>query len=342
MYKHFIELTDKTGIIQFSKGSRPDIKSGYTIDDNARALIIALGMKGNSRIELAKTYSRYMKEAQLENGVWQNLKINGKFSSALNSEDSMGRGVLAASFATNCEIDEVRHLAKIMLQKSIPSAVHLTSPRASSYVLLCLCNLLQVYNNANNTHISQYARKISQRLINLYEQNHTQDWHWYENILTYCNALMPHALFAYYIVSSNKKALQVAVDSLNFLTDTLFKPGYLSIVGNRGWWKKGQKIPPFDQQPVDACSIALACIQGYIATQKSELCEMAKLAYEWYLGKNINKVSVINEKTQGCHDALTPYGVNLNQGAEAIISYLMAHQIIYNDGAKSKTIIPTV
>ena len=67
MYKHFIELTDKTGIIQFSKGSRPDIKSGYTIDDNARALIIALGMKGNSRIELAKTYSRYMKEAQLEN-----------------------------------------------------------------------------------------------------------------------------------------------------------------------------------------------------------------------------------------------------------------------------------
>ena len=42
MYKHFIELTDKTGIIQFSKGPRPDIKSGYTIDDNARALIIAL------------------------------------------------------------------------------------------------------------------------------------------------------------------------------------------------------------------------------------------------------------------------------------------------------------
>jgi hypothetical protein len=32
-------MTTDTGIIQFSKINQPDIKSGYTLDDNARALV---------------------------------------------------------------------------------------------------------------------------------------------------------------------------------------------------------------------------------------------------------------------------------------------------------------
>ncbi len=36
---HLKQMTTQTGIIQFSKVNRPDIKTGYTLDDNARAMV---------------------------------------------------------------------------------------------------------------------------------------------------------------------------------------------------------------------------------------------------------------------------------------------------------------
>src|SRR4030042_1828760 len=38
---HLAKLTDNFGVIQFAKLTEPDISSGYTLDDNARALIVA-------------------------------------------------------------------------------------------------------------------------------------------------------------------------------------------------------------------------------------------------------------------------------------------------------------
>ena len=37
---HLAKLTDNFGIIQFAKLTEPDLSSGYTLDDNARALIV--------------------------------------------------------------------------------------------------------------------------------------------------------------------------------------------------------------------------------------------------------------------------------------------------------------
>jgi hypothetical protein len=340
MYRHLIKMTDSIGIMQFSRISWPLIESGYTVDDNARALIVAMGMEGNERERLIKIYSGFLKDAQSHTGEWQNLKVNGRFSSMINSEDSMGRGLLAASYAANCGIYATECTAKKMLEKALPKAMRLRSPRAMAYVLLGFVNLI---DSMGMLDLIPKTQEIAERLIGLYDINRGRSWLWFEDSLTYCNALLPHSLFGFYTVSGDERALMVARDTLDFLTESLFQKGYLNIIGNRGWWQKQNDIPPYDQQPVDAASIVLACLQAFLITREMEYITKAQMAYEWYFGRNINNIPLYNYRTQGCHDALVPEGVNLNQGAEAVISFLLAHQMLENViEQRYKKLIPAV
>lgn len=118
----------------------------------------------------------------------------------------------------------------------------------------------------------------------------------------------------------------MAEDSLGFLSDQLFAGGYLNIVGNRGWYLRGGNIPFYDQQPVDACSVTLACLAAFEATGKKDYLSMAETARAWYWGKNINQVPLYNPETGGCYDGLIPDGININQGAEALVSLLLTEQ----------------
>lgn len=333
-------MTDSTGILQFCNLSKPLFESGYTVDDNARALIVAIGMEQIEREKLIRTYVKFLQDAQTADGSWQNLKVNDKYYTVINSEDSIGRGVLAASFAFGCDIIEAQKVAEKMLKKVLPKAVSLSSPRAMSYVLLGMVNLIDSLGKVN---LMPQTKYLADRLIRLYNISHSRGWHWFEDKLTYCNALLPHALFGFYTVSGDIKALTVAKNTLNFLTDSLFQQGYLNIVGNQGWWSKKSQIPPYDQQPVDAASVALACLQAFVTTGDREYITKAQIAYDWYWGNNINNLPLYNKETQGCHDALVPDGVNLNQGAEAVISFLMAHQVLQDVKEKKQGIlIPAV
>lgn len=341
MYGHFKRMTDSTGIIQFSDKSDPVIESGYTVDDNARALIVAIGMEEMERERLIKTYTKFLQEAQNPDGTWQNLKVFDKYYTVINSEDSIGRGVLAASFAASCSITETQKAAKQMLKRVMPKALQVNSPRAIAYVLLGIVKMIVSLENIN---IIPQGKYLAYKLLKHYELNRGTNWHWFEDRLTYCNAVLPHALFSYYAVCQDEKVLTVAKNTLSFLTDSLFQKGYLNIVGNQGWWIKKSHIPPYDQQPVDAASVVLACLQAYVVTGEKGYIEMSQMAYDWYWGKNINKLPLYNEKTQGCHDALVPDGVNLNQGAEAVISFLMAHQVLHDIKTKGQQelLIPAV
>ncbi|MCG0275294.1 MAG: hypothetical protein L5655_03890 [Thermosediminibacteraceae bacterium] len=341
MYNHLVRMTDSTGIIQFSEKGRPLKSSGYTVDDNARALLVAMNMKDKVRERLSKIYTSFLEEAQDESGYWNNLKIEDQFVPVINSEDCIGRAFMAASFAMGCDMEDIKQASERMIKKSLEKVLNVEAPRAIAYVLLGLVYLID--NFKVYSELYQAAKKMAYKLVKLYEENYTKSWHWFEDKLTYCNALLPHSLFSYYAISGDKRVLEVAQSTLRFLTDALFKRGYLNIVGNRGWWKKEEKIPLYDQQPVDAASIILACLQAFLSTGEKEYFFKAKVAYDWYWGKNINEIPLINRETQGCHDALTPDGVNQNQGAEAIVSFLLAHQILEKiDEKKEMVLIPAV
>ncbi|HHV76880.1 MAG TPA: hypothetical protein GXX39_05905 [Syntrophothermus lipocalidus] len=324
-YRHVKTMTDENGIIQFSVNGVPDISSGYTVDDNARALLVALSMEEEDRKKYALTYTRFLYSAQREDGTWCNWKIGQKFIPDIDSEDSIGRAFLACSVAAQCDIEEVHRLSMEMVMKALPNLNKLSFPRSVAYGLVGISfgiNVLPGYR----AYVELVAKEYCQSLISLYMSHRGPGWNWFENKLTYCNAILPHALFAYYRMSGDKKALRVAEDTMWFLGGTVFKEGFLDIVGNKGWWVRGCEMPLYDQQPVDACSIALAAMEAYQITGRDDYLWMADLARAWYWGKNRNRISLYNIKTGGCHDALTEYGINGNQGAEAVVSFLLTEQ----------------
>lgn len=326
-FKHLGKMTDDIGIIQFAKYDIPLKKSGYTVDDNARALLVALNMNTEGR-KFAKTYMDFLKSAQRSDGSFVNLKIEDAFFTTIDSEDSIGRAFLACCYAlcSGNASDNVKSKAKTVLEKALPAISGFSSLRAIAYSLIGLTFLIS--NGYTHPDIYKLANDIASQLKKAYSNNETKDWKWFEEYLTYCNAVLPHSLFSYYTISNDRSSLDIAEESLGFLTDSLLKNGYLSIVGNKGWWQKNGSLPDFDQQPVDAASIILACVQGYTATGKKEYISKANISYNWYWGKNIHGLLLYNEKSGGCHDALVYDGLNMNQGAEALVSFLLTYQIM--------------
>jgi len=53
-------------------------------------------------------------------------------------------------------------------------------------------------------------------------------------------------------------------------------------------------------------------------------------AFNWFLGKNRLNQIIYNPSNGGCYDGLEEANINLNQGAESTISYLMARLTIEN------------
>ncbi|MEN6328552.1 MAG: hypothetical protein ABFD18_20385 [Syntrophomonas sp.] len=323
--RHMLNMTGEAGILQFSYSDKPDPGSGYTLDDNARALIVALHMENT--YEYAQRYSRYLSLAQQTNGSWSNILLNGHYYSTFDSEDSIGRAILACSLAVDGPWPDITQNSLVILQKQLPQVLSFRSPRAVAYILIALC---QGQVPLSDKQRLSFISNLLDKLINCYSICNGPNWHWFENYLTYCNGILPQAMFAVYSATGDKKALKTGHDSLNFLNSVLFKQDYLNIIGNQGWLPRGGQAAGFDQQPVDAASTAFANLEAYRAIGEVEYLELALLAYQWYRGRNIHGISLYDHDTGGCYDALTPDGVNLNQGAEAVISLLLTNILMKN------------
>ena len=80
----------------------------------------------------------------------------------------------------------------------------------------------------------------------------------------------------------------------------------------------------FDQQPIEAHATVSACIEAYHATEDPAWLQEARLAFEWFLGGNDLGLDLYDAKTGGCCDGLQEDRVNLNQGAESTLAFLLA------------------
>ncbi|MFH1661669.1 MAG: hypothetical protein ABIA02_01045 [Candidatus Falkowbacteria bacterium] len=144
--------------------------------------------------------------------------------------------------------------------------------------------------------------------------------------MTYANYKIPESLFRVYKASGDDKYLKVAEDSLKFLIGVTFENDYFSPIGQDGWYYRDGKRAYFDQQPEDASSAVESLVSAYEAT--GEYKEEAKLAFDWFLGKNHLNQMIYDESTGGCYDGLGQHSLNFNQGAESTISYFLARLAI--------------
>jgi len=327
---HLKTLTDKFGCIQFSELSVPDRSSGYTVDDNARALIVASLHKklfnSEESLELAKIYLNFLEKSQDENGVFKNTFKKMDEGEEMYSEDAFGRAIWALGYAFN-KIDdvEVTEKAKNLFDSSFSKISRLSSPRAKAYAIN---GLYYFYKKYGDEKIKLKIKEFADFLVGLYKKESSENWQWFEKYLTYSNSKLPEALFLAYEITKNKEYMKIAEKTFEFLSKLMFIDNELSPIGQNGWYNRNGKRAFFDQQPIDAASIVQTCLIAYSITGNKKYYEKSVLAFNWFLGKNHLKQMLYNETTGGCYDGLGKESINLNQGAESTISYLMARLML--------------
>ena len=320
-------LTDDTGVFQHAKYSVPRRNEGYTTDDNARALIVCARhhcLKKNSRVaRLANVYLAFLHYMQKPEGSFHNyLSYERGYLDVDGSDDSLGRALWSFGCVMNSNLpNDLRLVSKDIFDKGLPFVWKSTSLRCYAHTILGLCEYYRAYPD-NNLKLS--IEKLADNLIEQYQFETRDDWHWFEQHLTYDNARLPEALFEAYAIVDKQRYLDVAKASMAFQTNTQMVNGKFVPIGNNGWYKRGGERAFYDQQPLEACAMAEASIDAFYATKDKNYLKIADTAFQWFLGKNTNKAMMYNPVTSGCFDGITPGKINLNQGAESSISYLMA------------------
>lgn len=328
---HLMRMTDSTGIYQHAIYSLPDFHHGYCTDDNARALIATvllegLELEGPELHRLAERYASFMQYAfEPEAKRFRNfMGYNRHWLEREGSEDSQGRALWA--LGTCAGRSKHRHLqawAAQMFERALPAIIELKSPRTWAYTLL---GIYEYFRRLSGDRIASQARDmLTQRLIDLFDKTATEEWPWFETSLSYANALLSHVLILSGRWTENQQAFDIGLRSLRWLVAIQKAPhGHFRPIGSEGFYVRGEKRADFDQQPIEAHSTISACLEAYRSTNDATWHEEARIAFEWFLGRNDLGLSLYDSKTGGCCDGLHVDRVNQNQGAESTLAYLIA------------------
>jgi len=326
---HINRLTDDTGIIQHAKFGIPNLKEGYCLDDNARALLMVLmayrQMKDNRALELSPIYLSYIHYMQNVDGTFRNfLSFNRNFLDEIGSEDSFGRTIWALGYLLgNAPNDAYYQTGRLVFFDAAPNFEKLKSILSIANTMIGISYYLK--SNSSDDSMTERLRNLANVLIAHYHANETPDWKWFESLLAYDNGILPLALLHSAEILNDHKITKIAIASMNFLTAHTLKDNYLSIIGNENWFEREGERSVFAQQPIDAMAMVLMYHQAFHLTKDKEYLSKLYTSFLWFLGENDLRMSLYDFETKGCCDGFESYGVNRNQGAESSLAYLISH-----------------
>jgi len=327
-------LTD-IGLWQHAEGCTPHQRHGYSIDDEARGLIVGLGywqagVEPDFYGRLAATCFQFVAKAAIDKGEAAGRYHNfcdtrGRWLDSVGSDDSFGRTLWGLGVAHAADAPFAPRAAARLMERSLPAADTLNPwyLRAHAFALLGLA--------AARIDDRRMAR-MADVLADAYTQHADPSWHWFEEGMTYCNARLPQALFvASRLLPGSGRYAEIATASLDFLLEkTRNAQGSYDPIGNarlttRGWFLRADSAPAaFDQQPVDAGALVECCVAAWQATGEPRFKQAAEDAYGWYFGCNAHGLSVYDPETGGVSDSVTQSGLSRNHGAESVLSVHLA------------------
>lgn len=326
---HMIRMTDGTGILQHAIYTVPNYFEGYTTDDNARALIVAVALQYDGRekpaaLDLATRYLSFLSYAyNPDEGRFRNfLSYDRHWLEEIGSEDSHGRAIWALGAVLRRSPDEgLKGFSNRLFHLAIPALEEFSSPRGCAFAILGLEEYLKEYPGDRTS--VQARTALAQRLKKLYHSNYKPEWPWFENILTYCNALLPQAMLLCGESLRDREFIDIGLDALTWLGQIQRgENGYFAPIGCHGFYPYGQYKARFDQQPVEVQSMISASLTAYRITKDESWKKQAIQAFDWYLGHNDLELQLYDPATGGCRDGLHADRANQNQGAESTLAFL--------------------
>ena len=326
---HLNRMTDYTGMLQHSLFTVPNYSHGYTTDDNARALLVSIlldELNNSESLGLASRYLAFLGFAfNDQTKRFRNvMDYQRNWLEDTGSDDSHGRALLAlGTVLSHSNTPAFNSMAGWLFEQTLPTILLTTSPRAWAFALIGIYEYSQKF--AGDRRASHVRNELAGRLLTLYQSNSSEEWRWYEKVLSYCNAALPHALLTCGKSIPNKAMTDAGLESLNWLADLQrSNAGHFVPIGSNGFYQKGGERARFDQQPVEAQAMVSACLQAFRITGDKFWNKEARRAFEWFLGRNDLNLPIYDPTTGGCRDGLHPDRANENQGAESTLAFLQS------------------
>ncbi|HUS98236.1 MAG TPA: glycosyltransferase [Hyphomicrobiaceae bacterium] len=329
---HVERLTDSIGMFQHAAYAMPDYAEGYCTDDNARALLLMVLLESSSpdtpgRRQLATRYAAFVQYAydRSDRRFRNFLSFDRRWREELGSDDCLGRclWVLGMCLGRSKHRSFQKWAAGLFLQ-ALPGLEAVNSPRAWAFGLIGVQEYLEHLSGDRN--VSAVSDTLTGKLIRLHEKQSEECWPWFEPVLSYDNAKLPHALIASgrHGGAHRQRALELGLQTLRWLVSEQTRDGCFVPIGSEGFYRRGGTRARFDQQPIEAQSTVSACIEAFEATNDPFWRDEARRAFEWFLGRNDLDQPLYNPASGGCYDGLHIDRVNLNQGAESTLAFLLA------------------
>ncbi len=326
---HLRHMTDETGILQHALFTVPNYREGYTTDDNARALMVSTVLEelGSSEaVELTSRYLAFVSYAfNAETGRFRNfMDYQRQWLEASGSDDSHGRALWAlGTVLGRSNTPALPSMAGRLFEQALPAILDTTFPRPWAFALIGIHEYLQRF--AGDRMASQVREELAGRLLTLYQSHRSEEWRWYEDGLSYCNAVLPHALLLCGQSIPNAAMTEAGLESLSWLAGLQrADAGHFVPIGSNSFYQRGGERARFDQQPVEAQAMVSACLETYRVTGDKRWRKEARRAFEWFLGRNDLNLPIYDPTTGGCRDGLHPDRPNENQGAESTLAFLQA------------------
>lgn len=336
--EHLKKMTNKIGIIQFSKINQPDIDSGYTLDDNARAMIAMCMYYQHSgdidSVSYILKYLNFIKHCQQPNGDFLNYtNQQNQFTdqnNEVNLNDSNGRAVWALGYLMSLAEflpEKIIAEANKIIEQSLPRIDSMHSTRAMAFAIK---GLFYFQNYSNSPKNLALIKTLANRLVQMFRHESGNKWVWFEGYLTYANSILPEALLYAWQLTNDPVYLDIAKRSFGFLLSQIFNKNGIEVISNKEWYLRGQEAGQFGEQPIDVAYTILTLSKFYDLLNDEDYRLKMDIAFNWFLGENRLHQIVYNPCTGGCYDGLEESNVNLNQGAESTVSYLMARLTMEN------------
>jgi glycosyltransferase involved in cell wall biosynthesis len=319
-------MTDRVGMLQHSVFSVPDRNHGYCIDDNARALMVAVQRDDEQSARLAPIYAAF-----LQHGWNSDLRrfrnfmaYDRRWLESAGSEDSNGRTLWALGVtAARSPRPGLRDWALQLFEETARFADELSAPRAKAFAALGGYELLQA--QPNHDLARWLVEQSAEQLMHFHFRFAREGWDWFEPELAYDNARLPEVLIRAGMMLGEQAMIDRGLSTLSWLTSQQTGPrGTFRPVGCHGFCRPYAAPLAFDQQPIEAAATIDAAAAAHEASGCVEWRQVARDAFAWFFGDNDAGVPLADSRDGSCFDGLMATGINRNQGAESILSVHLA------------------
>lgn len=329
-FAYLMSMCDDTGLFQHAVRSVPDRSHGYCVDDNARALLLAISLNtaGEETFPdvLTTRFASFVQHAwNPDEKLFRNfMSFDRRWLEDRGSEDSHGRTLWALGQCARDDTEPSRRTwAANLFAQALPSMDKFTSPRAWAFTLLGLDGYCTA--SGHDIFARRLRTRLADRLLDLLARTETKDWTWFEEGLSYDNARLSQALIVSGIATGTPSHVAAGLKTLRWLMPLQIAPeGHFRPVGTDGFFRNGRATPQhFDQQPVEVAATIAACLAAWHADHSPEWIVNAHCAFAWFLGCNDLSSPLVDLDTGSCRDGLHPDRVNENRGGESVLAYLL-------------------